>query len=121
MKWEGEFSSLRLPTGVLSGHIIVDKVEVNKVGYTSKAKITYTGMFRKGMVMEVEVEAKDKEMTIDLKGRVIKFKIDTQTDRMITGSYKVTKSTEGKLDSGQFYLQPEGSPKIKNPQDCCIS
>ena len=117
MRWEGRFSSLKMPQGVACGTIVVDHVDINTEGYETHAVVKYTGVFRKGKVVNVSVIIKGMVMKINLgEGREVVFTINTKTDTMVQGSYVV-----GKVDKGQFYLQPEGSPPIENQQSCVIS
>jgi len=115
-KWEGRFSSLKLPQGIACGTIVVDRVEPQNEGYTTNATITYTGLFRKGTVINVSVVAQGNEMSIDLKGRHVTFRIDNRKEKLVSGSYIVDRG----VDHGQFVLQPEGSPPLEDPRQCNI-
>ncbi len=118
--WNGRFSSLRLPPGIISGNIVVDNLDPHGEGYTSKARVVYTGIFRKGRKLEITLTAKGDTMEVDLDGRLVQFTIQTRADKMLTGKYVIKRSNDGQLDHGQFYLQPEGCPPIENHQNCCI-
>lgn len=115
-KWEGRFSSLKMPQGVACGNITVDRIDLKSEGYTTKATVTYTGLFRKGRSISVNVKAAGDTMSIDLDGRPITFTVKDRKENLISGSYIVGKG----IDKGQFVLQPEGSPPLGDPRQCVV-
>lgn len=120
MSWIGKFSSLRFPQGIACGNLSVDYVSIedhdNGIEYKSDATITYTGVFRKGKKIRIPFTAKGMTMSLDLEGRHVTFTIQKKSPKMVYGTYVV-----GKIDHGQFYLQPEGStPPQNNEQGCSI-
>jgi hypothetical protein len=117
--WEGKFSSLRFPQGFSCGKLQVDYVNVEDhdkgIEYKSDATISYTGLFRKGKKIRIPFTAKGMVMSLDVDGRHVTFTIESKSPNIIYGSYIVG----DKLDYGQFYLQPEGSPPPPNNEQGC--
>lgn len=114
MKWEGKFSSLKYPPGMATGNIRVDIKD--KSEYDTDVKIKYTGVYKKGQTITVQVHVVGDTMTLKLDDKIITFTVVNRSDKIISGNYKC----KNPLDHGQFYLQPEGSPPIENTQSCLI-
>lgn len=118
MSWIGRFASANLPL-VASGLIRIDTNlkpgQRPKGTIRAKAAVTYTGLFRNGRTIAIDVTVTDDLMQIDLDGRIIDFRIETQTETDIWGIYQV----QGNIDRGQFVLVPQGSRLPDMPSSGC--
>jgi hypothetical protein len=115
-RWEGKFSSTVYPAALVSGDISVNNVDPSKDNYETTATVTYRGVYHLNQSSSVKVFVSGDTMTVSIDSREITFTIATKTDKMINGTYTCKRP----YDSGQFYLQPEGSPPIENAQSCSI-
>lgn len=100
--WSGSFTSNTyslLFFSLVKGRINV-KLGEPDTEYTSNCTVNYTGYYRSGESLDGTLEAKGDSLRCNIEGMIITFKINSRTDKYISGTYSINSP----YDYGTFSL-----------------